>query len=68
MKGIPNFIYGNYDQPKHFPSPTFLTLMFVFYLYVMILGIIVILGTLWMPFFFFWGGGGTFDKINFPKT
>ena len=35
MDGFPNFMYGGYDQPKHFS--TFLTLKVVFYLYVRVL-------------------------------
>ena len=37
MDFFTNFIYGGYDQPKHFPFPTFLTPKFVCYLYVMVL-------------------------------
>ena len=37
MDGFPNFIYDSYDQPKHFPKPIFLTIKFVFYLYVKVL-------------------------------
>ena len=61
MVGFPNFIYGGYNYPNHFPEPTFLILKFVFYLYIEVLfgnifdfDLMLFVGPQWMSLALLW--------------